>query len=74
MSDPWSDVAGCPALHGLGQALAKDWNLTTRGPEGSPVCATYGGAAGAPDGTGSWRLVNKSIPPKASVSILSTRS
>lgn len=53
MTDPWSDV---------------DWNLTTRGPEGSPVCATYGGAPGAPDGTGSWRLVNKSIPPKASVS------
>eukprot|EP00434_Breviolum_minutum_P007151 symbB.v1.2.006312.t1/scaffold354.1/size221495/7 len=53
MTDPWSDV---------------DWNLTTRGPEGSPVCATYGGAPGAPDGTGSWRLVNKSIPPKSSVS------
>ena len=24
--------------------------------EGSPVCATYGGAPGAPDGTGSWHL------------------
>jgi len=53
LNDPWSDV---------------DWNITTRGPEGSPVCATYGGAPGAADGSGSWRLVNKSIPPKASVS------
>eukprot|EP00439_Symbiodinium_sp_Y106_P085984 s1218_g30.t1 len=52
LNDPWSDV---------------DWNITTRGPEGSPVCATYGGAPGAADGSGSWRLVNKSIPPKASV-------
>ncbi|CAE7515195.1 unnamed protein product [Symbiodinium pilosum] len=54
LTDPWSDM---------------DWNMTTRGPEGSPVCATYGGAPGAADGSGSWRLVNKSIPPKASVSL-----
>eukprot|EP00931_Biecheleriopsis_adriatica_P055485 TRINITY_DN32821_c0_g1_i1.p1 TRINITY_DN32821_c0_g1~~TRINITY_DN32821_c0_g1_i1.p1 ORF type:complete len:3996 (-),score=741.57 TRINITY_DN32821_c0_g1_i1:75-12062(-) len=63
-----------PSLANLSKAIgaddpwsAVDWNLTTRGPEGSPVASTFGGAAGAADGTGSWRLVNKTIPQYSSV-------